>query len=305
MKSVKLFVILLIILSGQCKQDNRETILVSGSETMHVMMDAVAKEFMKRNAGYNVVVKGGGSFRGIHALMENKTDLAISSRELSEDELNRLQYVKKDLEVVVVAYDGIAIVVNPQNVAGEIHLRDLADVFSGKITNWKQLGGRDVPVKVVIRNDNSGTSMFFKTYVLREKYLGDKEFTKNSKKEYTLAAKIVSDNYEMSDYIKENPGAIGYMGMGSAAIENKTKVKVLKFSRGKNGDYILPSPASVFKREYKLNRALYMIYKPDQGFKIDAFASFVLSKEGQTAILNSGYLKSTMKQIEVKTYVED
>jgi len=299
----KILIIALILLFG-CEKSVDEQIVITGSETMHTMMSAVANEFMKRTPGYKVDVRGGGSLQGIRSLLENKTDIAVSSKELSDDELQRLEFNKKQLEVTVIAYDGIAIIVNKNNKADKIDLMQLADVYAGKIKNWKELGGSNAAVEVVVRNDNSGTSAFFKTYVLRKKYLGDAVYEKHKNQEYVTSAKIVSDNNELAEYIKKHPGAIGYMGMGSAVVEHGGELKVLKFSRTASGPFVSPTPESVFKREYKLNRALYMIYKPDQGLKVDRFATFVLSKDGQNVILKSGYLKSALKQIEVKGTIE-
>lgn len=298
------FVALSAISFVACGLVKKEELVITGSETMHHMMEVVAEEYMKKNPQVSIKINGGGSLVGIKGLLENKADIAVSSKELSIDEFNKLELKNKNLEVITIAYDGMAVVVNKANKIEKITLSELSDIYSGKITKWKAIGGNEEDIDVIVRNDNSGTSYFFKMYVLRKKYLGLKAHAEFINQEYVSTAKGFSYNNEIANYIKEHPNAIGYMGMGSANVENHDKIKVLKFARTKEGPYILPDLDSVFKQKYKLNRSLYMIYKPDNGMKKDKFSSFVLSKEGQEAILRSGYLKSTMEEVEVKGSVE-
>lgn len=276
-----------------CKKP--ETIKVVGSETMHSSMNILGNEFQKKNSSYIITVSGGGSEEGLNSLRKGVADLAAVSREVSLEELNSLG---ENVKTLLIAYDGAAIVVNPSNPITNINLEKAHLVFSGKINNWKELGGDDLPIQLVIRNDHSGTAKYFKEHVLHKKDLGQEEFEKNRNLEFPNSAKEVKDNIEMGNFIKENRGAIGFMGMGSVK-ENLSKVKTLHYARKKE-DFVEPTIKNVLDRKYRLSRGLYLLYAEKSEPKIGSFLNFILSEEGQKSILNSGYLRSTLQEVEVK-----
>jgi phosphate transport system substrate-binding protein len=180
-----------------------------------------------------------------------------------------------------------------------MNLIQASDIFSGKIKNWKEVGGADLPIKIVVRNDKSGTQDYFVNHILRQKDLGVSFYEKNKSIQFDNNAKTVKDNAEMAKFIQENPSAIGYMGMGSALVDNKDRIKALDYARNANDPYISPSVRNVYDRKYKLARELFMVYKTDQGDKIDAFVTFLTSEEGQAAVLQSGYLRASLPEVEV------
>ena len=299
----KKIILIFLLIAGCSGKDYKTKIVVTGSETMHVMMEHVSDAYMKKNHKVDIRVEGGGSLHGIRRILEHKTDIAVSSKPLEIEEIKRLEFNNKLFETITVAYDGIAIITSQNNQAGKITFDRLTDVFSGKITNWNQLGGENRKIQVVIRNDNSGTSWFFRNYILKKKYLGEKEYLKNAGATFAYSAKIVSNNDEMADYINSTPGAIGYMGMGSALVENRERIKTLAFAMTDRDPFVMPNAKTVFNREYKLTRGLYLIYKPDHGY-LDDFVTYITSKEGQNVIMQSGYLKSALDQVEVKEYID-
>ena len=105
----------------------------------------------------------------------------------------------------------------------------------------------------------------------------------------------------MADFVKANPSAIGYMGMGSAIIDNKEKVKALNYARKPSDPYVLPSITNVYDRKYRLARELFVVYKSDQGGKVDAFLSFLTGEVGQALVLKSGYLRASLPEVEVNS----
>lgn len=265
---------------------------------MNAMMRYLGSEYEKANSDIKVIVEGGGSETGIDKLRKGEIDIAVSSRDLNQNEFDDLRKTG-NLEKVRVAYDGVALVVNLKNSATKLHLEQVSDIFSGKIQNWKEVGGQDAPIQIVIRNDKSGTQDYFENHILRKKDLGIPEFEKNKSNKIVSTAKIVKDNSELANYVESNPNAIGYMGMGSAIIDNKTKVKSLDYARKANDPYVTPSIRSVYDRKYRLARELFAIYKTDQGDKIDAFITFLTSEKGQESVIRSGYLRASMPEVEV------
>ncbi|TGK50034.1 phosphate ABC transporter substrate-binding protein [Leptospira kanakyensis] len=291
-----LFYILITINFVACK--DKQTLKVAGSETMNSMMRYLGTEYEKVNSNARVTVEGGGSESGIDRLRKGEIDMAVSSRDLNQAEFDDLRKTG-NLEKVRLAYDGVALVVNPKNVVTKLNLIQTSDIFSGKIKNWKEVGGADAPISIVIRNDKSGTQDYFQNHILKRKDLGLNEFNEYKSNVFTKDAKIVKDNAEMSKFIQENPNSIGYMGMGSAIVENKDKLKTVDYAKTAKDPFVSPSVRNVYDRKYKLARELFIIYKTDQGDKIDAFVTFLTSEQGQVAVLQSGYLRASLPEVEV------
>lgn len=265
---------------------------------MNSMMRYLGSEYEKVNSNVRVTVEGGGSESGIDRLRKGEIDMAVSSRDLNQAEFDDLRKTG-NLEKVRLAYDGVALVVNLKNTVSKLNLIQTSDIFSGKIKNWKEVGGVDAPISIVIRNDKSGTQDYFQNHILKRKDLGLNEFNEYKANVFAASAKIVKDNAEMSKFIQENPNSIGYMGMGSALVENKDKLKALDYARTNKDPFVSPSVRNVYDRKYRLARELFMIYKTDQGDKIDAFVTFLTSEQGQVAVLQSGYLRASLPEVEV------
>lgn len=291
-----LFYILITIHFVACK--DKQTLKVAGSETMNSMMRFLGTEYEKVNSEIRVTVEGGGSEAGIDRLRKGEIDMAVSSRDLNQAEFDDLRKTG-NLEKVRLAYDGVALVVNPNNPVSKLHLVQTSEIFSGKIKNWKEVGGQDAPISIVIRNDKSGTQDYFQNHILKRRDLGEKEFNAFKSNVFSSNAKIVKDNAEMAKYIQDNPNSIGYMGMGSALVDHKDKLKTLEYAKTNKDPFVTPSIRNVYDRKYKLARELFIIYKTDQGDKIDAFVTYLTSEQGQVAVLQSGYLRSSLPEVEV------
>jgi phosphate transport system substrate-binding protein len=298
MTSFRSIILLFAIFTYHCGP--KAVIQIAGSETMLPMLESVGKSYTKSTNLAKVEVKGGGSEVGLKLITEKKIDLATTSRELTDQE-NVLLIKRGGYEKLLIAYDGVAVIVHPKNPIQKITLEQAHALFSGEITNWKWVGGNDEEIIPVIRNDKSGTNAFFQEFVLRKRLSGEKEYQENKTITYSPKAKIVVNNREMSEFIQGNPGSIGYMGMGSASLENKGLVKPLEYSPTGQEPFVVPSIKNVFDRKYRLSRPLYVLYRPDGGGKIDSFISYLTSSDGQKEILRSGYLRSALDEIEVKS----
>lgn len=290
-----IILISICILLVDCKK--QEKIIITGSETMHSMILLISNNFMKENKNYSIDVRGGGSGEGINELINGITDIALSSRELTESEFEKLNH-NQTLESIIVAYDGAAFIVHPNNPVDKLTLEQASEIFSGKINNWKQLGGNDRQITIVIRDNYSGTAHYIKEHVVRQLDLGQSQYFKNKQNDYAKDAVVLINNEEIIDFVDKNPNAIAYMGMGIAHV--KSKLKLLKYSRTKEEEAILPNIDNIIQRKYKLSRALKILYKTDKaGTKVDPFIKYILSESGQKGVLQSGYLRSTLPEVEV------
>ncbi|WP_108977938.1 phosphate ABC transporter substrate-binding protein [Leptospira ryugenii] len=296
-----LFYICVTTFLFSCKE--KESLKIAGSETMNSMFRYLAAEYEESHSSIKVTVEGGGSESGIDRLRKGEIDLAISSRDLNQAEFDDLRKTG-NLDKVRVAYDGVAIVVNPSNPVAKLHLSQISDILSGTAKNWKEVGGSDAPIQLVIRNDKSGTQDYIENHILRQKDLSPADFEKHKSRNFSPTAKIVKDNAEMAKFISENPNAVGYMGMGSAVIDNKDKLKSLEYAKRPNDPYVTPSIKNVYERKYRLSRELFVVYKTDQGGKIDEFITFITGEQGQALILKSGYLRASLPEVEVNATVE-
>ena len=228
---------------------------------------------MKSNPSARVTVTGGGSGVGIAALMDGSTDIAMSSRRLKMNEKMKLNEAKKTATEVIVAYDALAIVVNPNNKVGKLTRQQLEDIFTGKITNWKQVGGEDLKIIAYSRESSSGTYEFFKDHVMNKKNFG-----KGILNLPATGASIQS--------VSQTKGAIGYVGL---AYVDKSKVKEIAVSYdGKK--FVEASIENAKNKTYPIVRPLFYYYNPADEKKVKPFINFLLSAKGQAIVLKEGYV---------------
>lgn len=293
--------ITIVTLLFSCKKQAQETLTISGSETMHAMVEQIGKDFSSKVETIQLEVTGGGSTEGISELISGKSDMAMSSRDVTEVELSSLKKKQANVEKLVVAYDGIAIVTNTKNPVSKLNLNQISEIFKGNIQNWKEVGGADAKIELAIRDDKSGTSKFFKDHVLNKKDVLETVFVDANQISFGKNATVLKDNAEIADFLSKHPNAIGYMGMGSALVESKGKVKAVAYAKTDKDEFVIPTPKTVYERKYKLSRPLYIIYFPDYSKKVETFVTYLTSEEGQNSILRSGYLRSSLPEVEVES----
>lgn len=275
----------------------RQEILISGSETMKDAITLLAEDFNKSQKKFEAKVGGGGSKAGIEDLTRSRVDIAMTSNDIKETHLDALSDIS-NFEKVEIGYDGLAIVVHPSNKIKQIHLSQYAGILSGKITNWKELGGDDMAILPVLRDRNSGTEAFVREHVLRRKDLGEAVYAAFKDADYAGFIRVKRDNREILRFVAANPGAIAYMGVGVAKTEGKDQLKILEYALAKEGPYLLPSVENIQSGKYRLARALSLVYVPDNGRK-DAFIAFALSEAGQKKILEYEYMQAAPNTVLV------
>ena len=173
---------------------------IKGSDTVLPVAQQTAERFMALNPNARVTVTGGGTGVGISALLDGTTDIAMASRPIKFSEKMKVKAAGKEVEEVIVAYDALAVVVHPSNPVKQLTRQQLEDIFRGKITNWKQVGGDDRKIVVYSRETSSGTYEFFKESVLK-----NKNYMSSSLSMPATGAIIQS--------VSQTKGAIGYVGL--------------------------------------------------------------------------------------------
>lgn len=246
---------------------------IKGSDTLLPISQETAEIFLAEHPEQRVTVTGGGSGVGISALMDHTTDIAMASRPIKFSEKMKLKAAKQAVEEVIVAYDALAVIVNQANPVSKLTRQQLEDIFRGKITNWKQLGGPDMKIIVYSRETSSGTYEFFK-----ESALKNKNYMSSSLSMPATGAVIQS--------VSQTKGAIGYVGL--AYLSPRVKPLAISYDNGRH--YVLPTLENGKKKLYPVVRPLYYYYNVANKEKVTPFIDYVLSEKGQNIIKNGGYI---------------
>jgi phosphate transport system substrate-binding protein len=246
------------------------TLTIKGSDTMVILTQRWAEEFMKKNPGVKIQVTGGGSGTGISALINATTEIATSSRPMkdAEQEKLRARFSTAGTEIAM-AKDGLTIFVNEKNPLNAITMEQLKSIYLGDVTNWKDLGGADAPIVLYSRENSSGTYVFFKDNVL-------------AGADFAATAQMLPGTAAVVNAVAKEKNGIGY---GGAAYTKGLKALKIKT---KTGD-ISADEASVKSGKYPLSRDLYFYLQRKPGGDAKAFIDFCLSAEGQALVTKVGY----------------
>lgn len=270
----------LVAISGCSKRsggdDQGRYVTVKGSDTMVHLVSSWAEAFMKKEQGIEVSVTGGGSGTGIAALINGTTDICAASRKIKEKEKKLAGEKGISPNEIVVARDGIAVVVNPKNPVSELSMGQLGEIFTGAYTRWSQVGGSDEEIIVLSRESSSGTYVFFQKHVLK-------------KKDYTRNAMLMPATSAIIQSVSVDKWAIGYVGLGYA-LAAKGKVKTLGVKADDNSAATSPSEQTVKSGQYSISRPLYLYTNGEAAGTVKNFIDFCLSAEGQTIVRETGYV---------------
>ncbi len=235
-------------------------IVASGSTSMEDLMNALGETFHVINPSVTVEIQGGGSSTGIKNANDGVSDIGNSSRAIKPEEKSL------GLKEYTIAIDGLAVVVNPGNSVASLTKAQVADIFTGKITNWNEVGGADAPVVVILREAGSGTRDGFESILdIADKCVGNQEVNETGIVKSTVAG---------------NVNAIGYMSLGKVD-DSIIAVTV---------DSVTPSEATVKDGSYILQRPFVCLTKGDESESVRAFFTFVFSNEGQAMVAQKGYV---------------
>lgn len=255
----------LLLGAGGCsgsRSGNSKQVIVTGSTTILPIAEQAREGFESANSGTSVLVSGLGSSAGIEAVAAGTSDIGTSSRDLKEEEEGL------GLIDTPIAFDGIAVIVNPDNPVKQLTLDQLRDIFAGKITNWSEVGGADLKIDLVNRDEASGTREAFKKIVMGD----DAHFDKY--------AVVLPGTGQVRDVVARTPSAVGYISVGFVEPRfTATAVKALVI------DGVTPSEETVADKTYPIARTLHFFTKGEPSGLTKEFVDYVLSDEVQNGVV--------------------
>jgi phosphate transport system substrate-binding protein len=244
-----------------------ETLTIQGSTTVLPIAQKAAERYMDLHSHVNILVSGGGSSVGVKSAGEGTADIGMASRELKNEEKNGYP----NLNPIVVARDGIAMIVHSSNTVSRLTVEEVKGIYDGTYTNWSELGGEDMDIVVVGRDSASGTREFFWSEVMHKGDFVDTMLEKNS-------------NGAVKQTVAQTPGAIGYVGLGYI----DATVKAMEIKSGDH--YVSPTIANVKNGSYPISRSLYLLVNGEPTGLTEEFIDFVLGTEGQTIVEEEGFV---------------
>lgn len=263
MGTILLLLMLLPVTFGACSskstQAKKRVVTVAGSTSVMPFTEKLAEHFMVDHPDFIVDVQGGGSTAGIQACLNNTVDIGMSSRQLKDNE--------KNLNQIIVCYDGISFVLNPRNPITNLSLRDVRDIFSGKITNWKELGWIDRRIDAVTREEGSGTRGSFEELVMKNEEIDDGIMVQDS-------------NGSVKEVVATDPYAIGYISLG--LVDDRVKAVII--------DGVAPSIDAIKLGQYKIVRPFLYVTHGELDDSGKEFIDFVLSAIGQRVLKKEGLI---------------
>jgi phosphate transport system substrate-binding protein len=264
---------LALLLSLSAQAGSAGTITAKGSDTLVILAQRWAEVYMSQHPGTKIQVTGGGSGTGFAALQNRTTDLANASRKIKPKEIEACikAFGRKPTEHKV-ALDGLSVYVNKENPLKELSLPQLADIFTGRIRNWKEVGGADAPIVLYSRENSSGTYEFFKQTVLQNR-------------DFAASAQTLQGTAQVLQSVAGEKNGIGY---GGAAYGGGAKT--LRIKKNESSPAIEPNEETVVKGTYPIWRFLYIYVNPalDKG-EIATYLNWIRSDEGQAVVKDVGY----------------
>ena len=255
---------------AEAPKGSERALTVKGSDTMVVLGQRWAEQFIQRHPGVKLQVTGGGSGTGLAALINGTTDIAMSSRPIKDAERQQVrQHHPTGPVEVAVALDGITFYVHESNPVDTLTVAQLRAIYQGDLTRWKDVGGKDAPIVVYSRENSSGTYVFVKDEVL------DGE-------DFTSRALSLPGTAAVVNAIAQELNGIGYGGSAYAK-----GIKELKIKKG--NEEIEPSGKNIASGKYPLSRDLYFYTRTRPTGEVKAFIDFALSPEGQAIVTKVGY----------------
>jgi phosphate transport system substrate-binding protein len=249
-----------------------------GSDTIVNLALAWAEAYMQEHPDVRISVTGGGSGTGIAAMINGTADIADASREMKPEEIAAAEANGIDPVEFVAARDAIAVVVNPSNPVNSLTIQQISDIYTGRITNWREVGGEDRPIVLLSRESNSGTYVYFLENVVR---LGKAD----SNLLFSPNTLLMPSSEGISAEVRQNPNAIGYDGLGYVTADQKT----VTVAADAQSPAVLPSVATVNNGTYPISRPLYLYTAGQPTGQVKTYVDWILS-EGQGLVTELGFV---------------
>ncbi len=274
MKAVVMSLVFVLLFCCVCSvhAESKMSLQIEGSTTVGPIADAFASQFKEKFPDLDITVKKTGSSDGAAALIDNRCDIAIMSRFMKPEEFKKAVGNNVMPVAHVVAIDGVCVVVHPSNPVKELSTEQVRDIYTGKIKNWKQVGGVDMPIVVISRDTSSGTYETFHKMVM-------------DKKDMSSSVEYVNSNPQAHARVRNTREAIGYVGIGFL----DKKVKAIKL------DGVIPNRSTIASGIYPAARPLYMFTNgyPALGSMGHKFCCYYLTEIGQEIVEDKGFVPVT------------
>lgn len=244
-----------------------EKIVLEGSTTVFPIAQKAAEVFMQKNKNAEISVRGGGSGVGLASLIDGSCDIANSSRAAKDAEYEKAAARGRSLKAHVIAMDGLAVIVHPSNKIDGLSKKQIKDIYTGKISNWSQVGGENQKIVVISRDTASGTYEAFGELVLE-------------KQRVRSDAIMQASNQAVASTVARTPGSIGYVGLGFVSLA----VKAIAV------DGVKPSKETVLNGKYPISRPLFMYTNGEPKGLAKEFIDFIRSPEGQKLVEEDGFV---------------
>lgn len=287
MKRLIIFFVLSLVLLTACSSNTTDTnnppsatyIENKGSDTIVNLALAWAEKYQAEHPEVRISVTGGGSGTGIASLINGTVDIANASRQIKDEEVAEAKKNGVDPLEHVIARDAIAVIVNPENPVSQLTLQQISDIYSGKISNWSEVGGEDRPIVRLSRETNSGTHVYFLETVLR---MGSKE----DKTLFSMDTLLLPSSEGIIAEVRQNPNAIGYDGLGYVPKD----LKMIAIAEQDGGAYVLPSIPTVNDKTYPIARDLYMYTNGEPTGIVKEYLDWITSPEAQQIVADLGFV---------------
>ena len=266
--------------SAETASDSPATYIENkGSDTIVNLALAWAERYQAEHPEIRISVTGGGSGTGIASLINGTVDIANASRQIKEEEIAEAQSNGVKPVEHIIARDAIAVIVNPENSVSELTLKQISDIYSGKIKNWLEVGGEDRPIVRLSRETNSGTHVYFLETVLR---LGNSD----DKTLFSMDTLLLPSSEGIISEVRQNPNAIGYDGLGYVPKD----LKMIAIAEEEGGAYVLPSIPTVNDKTYPIARDLYMYTDGEPTGIVKEYLGWILDAEAQEIVAELGFV---------------
>jgi phosphate transport system substrate-binding protein len=250
-----------------------------GSDTIVNLALAWAEKYQGDHPNVRISVTGGGSGTGIAALINGTVGIANASRQIKSEEIEQAKVNGIDPLEHIIARDAIAVIVNPENPVSQLTLQQISDIYSGKLVNWKEVGGEDRPIVRLSRETNSGTHVYFLETVLR---LGNSD----DKTLFSMDTLLLPSSEGIVSEVRQNPNAIGYDGLGYVPDD----LKMIAIAEVDGGAYVLPSIPTVNDKSYPIARDLYMYTDGQPQGLLKEYLDWILSPDAQEIVAELGFV---------------
>lgn len=254
---------------GEAKEEGG-SVTIAGSTSVQPLSESVAEAYMEANSGVDIAVQGGGSGQGIKSIEEKIADIGSLSREVKDEEKGSIA------KEYVIAKDGVAVVVNKDVKVEDLTLDQIKDIYTGKIKNWKEVGGDDKPISVVSREEGSGTrGAFTEITGVLEKDDAGKEIDNTTKN-----ALVQPSTGAVKKTVSTTPDSIGYVSLG--ALDEEVKVVKVEGTEA--------SEETVLSGDYKISRPFVYVVGEEVSEQTQAFIDYAMSAEGQKIVEENGFI---------------